>query len=395
MKVLPLVIHAGMILPRHTALFSDALAVASIVVTEGDDVVLTTQAPHGLAVGDAMAVGITAADTPNAITVATVDDDDNIVLTTEHPHSLTTTPNPALFDAYSQIAKLAGFTSSSINGNRQIVDVPDRYTVVVKPGSTLASVTLNGNERLLEQLEQEIVGWHKVVATGASTLAFPTPAVVNRTYAVENPLIVRDVRVFGALNYEMALAQYTADDSETLLTRPVMFILPQAVDVRGSQDMVEGAFSRTMVDDGFSVLVFIPGHSTAAHVEASDLAHGAIYRAVLRTFHGLKIARSEYCDPGQYQAQLRTHSGTVGGNAAIYAHEYTFNMPAELRGGDGISPFEWSQIDDGALADGDVPDSIYPSDPPPFRDLDVTGILRHGYPSPLTGTFPVDVEAIP
>jgi hypothetical protein len=397
MRITPLVLHGGLVIPRHTALFSDALAVTSIAVTDGGSVVITTTAPHGVAVGQQIQVSITDALTPNAITAATVNADGTVTLTTTYPHNLTTTPDPLRYDAYSTLARLAGFASAHINGNRQIVDVPDRNTVVITPGGSLTAgaIALGGSERLLETLEQEIVGWHKVTATGTSTLSFPTPAVVNRSYVVEDPVVVRSIRIWGAIDYETALAHFTASDGQLLLTRPVMFILPQPVERQGGSDIItDGADSRFMLRDGFIVLVLIPSHTTSAHVAAIDSAQGAIWRAVLRTFHGLKINRSEYADAGDYRAVFERHNGArgTGSHKAVYAHEYVFSMPAEITQCDAISPFDWSQIDDGGIADGTVPDSIYPSNPPPFRDLDLEGIYRSGEPSPMSGAFTVDAS---
>lgn len=394
MKLTPLVLHAGVILPRYTALFSDPFPLTSIVVTAGGNVVLTTTTPHGVTVGSSIAVSITDSDTPNPITSAVVGADGDVTITTQYAHRLTTTPDPDLFDQWSELAKLAGFSSASINGNRQIVGVPTSTTVVIRPGAALAAgaVALTGNERLLERLEQELIGWHKVTATGASTLAFATPAAVSRSYTAENPVAVRNIRVFGALDYETALSHYVADDGAISLTDPVMFVLPVPVEsMSRNQIAVSGADNRIMVRDGFTVLVLIPSHSTAAHVAAIDLAQGQIFRAVMRTFRGLKIARSEYAAPGEYQATFVSHNGAVTrGNRAIYAHEYVFDMPAEMTDCDAVSPFEWSQIDDGALGDGGGVVSIYPSDPVPWRDLDITGILHDGYPSPLTGTYVIN-----
>lgn len=394
MKLTPLVLHAGVILPRHTALFSDALPVSSIVITEGASIVLTTTAAHLVPVGSIIAVSITDADTPNPITAASVDGDGNIVLTTEHPHDMTTTPNADLYDAWSTLAKITGFTNALINGNRSVVSAPDRNTVVITPGGTVTSITLNGSEALLERLEQAIVGWHAVTATGAQTLAFDTPASITRSYTTANPVVVTNIRVFGALDYETAMGHYTADNSEAIPERPVMFILPVPVNAEGGKSyLTSGSDNRMVLRDGFTVLVLIPSHTTAAHVAAIDSAQGAIFRAVMRTFHGLKISRSEYVNAGDYLATFESHNGARGGkNRAIYAHEYVFDMPAEITSCDGVSPFDWSQIDDGALADGDVPTSIYPSDPPAFRDLDVSGILHYGHPSPMTGSFIIEPE---
>lgn len=393
MKLSPLVIHAGLILPRYTALFSDALAVSSIVVTAGSNVVLTTTAPHGVPVGSNIAISITDAEIPNPITAATVDADGNIVLTTEFPHDLSTTPDAALYDPWNATAKVSGFSDALINGTRQLSATPDRSTLVIVPGGTVASITLTGNETLHEGMGRDIVGWHSVVSATANTLSFPTPSSVTRSFTVLNPSVVRDIRVSGALDYETALGHYTAGDDQVSLTRPVMFILPVPVSVEGKNRYItSGSDNRMMLRDGFTVLVFIPSHETAGHVAAIDMAHGAIFRAILRTFHGLKISRSEYMAAGDFRATFESHNGARTSSRAIYAHEYVFDMPAELVACDGVSPFEWAQIDDAAIADGDVPTSIYPADPPAFRDLDVTGILHYGHPSPLTGSFIMETD---
>lgn len=393
MKLSPLVIHAGLILPRYTAIFSDALAVASIVVTSGGNVVLTTTAPHGVPVGERIAVSITDAEIPNPITAASVDADGNILLTTSFDHDLTTTPDATLYDAWNTTAKVAGFTDALINGTRQLSSAPTRSTLVIVPGGTVASIVLTGNEVLYEGLGRDIVGWHSVIAVTSDTLSFPTPTSITRSFTVANPTVVRDIRVAGALDYETALGHYTADDSQVSLTRPAMFILPVPVSVEGKNRYITtGSDNRMMLRDGFTVLVLIPSHATAGHVGAIDLAHGAIFRAVLRTFHGLKISRSELMSAGDFRATFESHNGARTSSRAIYAHEYVFDMPAELVACDGVSPFEWAQIDDEAIADGDVPTSIYPANPPAFRDLDVTGILHYGHPSPLTGSFIMETD---
>ena len=389
MKLTPLVLHAGVMIPRVTDLFSDRLTVASMVVTSGANVVLTTPSPHGLPIGQRMAISITDADTPNGITAATVNGDGNVVLTTAFQHDMTTTPDPEVFTAWSKLAKLAGFTNPDINGNRQIVDTPNPSTVVITPADTVVSITLTGNEVLLERLEGEIVGWHSVTAASATTLTFPTPSFVTRSYTVANPVVCTSIRVYGALDYDMALSHLMIDDASVRLDRPHMFILPVPVKSRGSGgDLVAGGQVRMIIDDGFTVLVFIPSHQTAAHVRAIDQAQGPIFTAVLSAFHGLKISRSELMGAGNFLASFESHNGAVTKSRAIYAHEYVFAMPAEMTSCDAISPFDWSAINDTALADY-VTGSVASVGAPSFRGLDVAGIIHHGHPSPLYGTFTI------
>lgn len=399
MKLKPLVIHAGLILPRYTSLFSDPLTVSSVSVVAGGTTTFTAPG-HGLPVGAQMAISLTDAKVPNPITAAVANADGTVTITTQFAHDLTTTPDADLYDPWHTTCELTGFTSALANGVRQLVAVPTRYTVTYEPGGTIAAgpITLNGNERLMERFERELVGWHAVTAASASTLTLPTPAIVSRSYTVANPTVVKNVRIWGVLDYETALAQYTADDADTTLTKPVMFLLPMPVKARrmgGSQtgasyDKSAGSDFRLTLDDGFTVLVLIPSQTTAGHADAIDLAQGDIFRAVLRTFNGLRLQRAELSAATPFQAVFESHTGGRTSSRAIYAHEYLFDMPAELHSEDSIAPNLWAVIDDGALDAGTVPTTIYTDGTTVLHDLDITGILHHGHPSPLTGSYSMD-----
>lgn len=392
MKILPLVIHAGIHIPRHTALFSDALPASSIAVATGGMVTITCGSPHGVPISTKIALSITDAPVPNVIAAVSVLANGDVRLTTTFDHDLTMGWND-------DIVKLSGFASSLINGNRQLVSVEDRRTFTMKPGGSVASVTLSGAEKLLEKLEAELVGWHSATAATATTLTFPTSATVARSYAVDGPTIVRNIRVFGALDLDAALAQFTEFSTTPDIDKACMFIMPfssvKASRSSGSRsdlltELSAGTDYKQMLMDGFEVLVLFPTRKTVAHVKSSDLAHGEVLRAVLRTFFGLKIERSELCSPGTFVASFQEHGGALVKNRAIYGHQYTFSAPAYITNDDAIAPWEWPLIDDEALADGVVPDSITPIGAPALRDIDFTAILHDGYPQPLTGKFRID-----
>lgn len=401
MKVLPLVIHGSILLPQYTALFSDALAVASIDVAQGGLVTLNCAAAHGVPTGQNIAVSITNAPTPNPIVSATLRTNGDVELETEFDHNLTQHPNTEAFLPWDGgVTKLSGFTSSLMNGGRQLVEVIDRRIFVVKPGGSLVSVTLNGAEALLEPLEFDVIGWHSVTAASATKLAFPTPATVERDYTIASPTVVRNIRIFGALDLAAAMAQFTEDSDTISIDAAHMFVCP-SLNVRASRsqhaqtDMVAelsaGSDYRQLLMDGFDILVALPTRKGIGHVEASDLAHGPIFKAILKTFMGLNVRMSEFADfGGSYIAHFEQHGPALTDNRAVYVHRYTFVTPAYLTNADAIAPWEWPLIDDEALQNGTVPDSVTPIGAPEFRDLDFTGILRNGSPQPLFGSYRID-----
>lgn len=404
MRITPLVIHAQMHLPRFTARFSDAFDVSSMAVEAGALVTLTCAKPHGVKIGARISLSVTDADVPNAITAASVDGDGNVVLTTAYSHDLTLSPDPDRFRVWNTTCKLSGFTNAYLNGNRQIVSIPDRSTVVVKPGGTVASVTLNGAEKLLERLEQGIIGWHACTAASATTLTFPTPAMVTRDYTVVAPSVVRNARVYGALDIDSALAQLTEPGDNQRIDRAHLFITPLP-SVRTSRSRSArsdaigehnpGADVRMLLLDGFNVVMLAPSVGTAAHVAAIDLAQGEALRAVLRTFQGLKIPRPELENGGEYTALLQTFGAAMTANRAIYIHQWTFQAPAYVTNEDAISPWDWP---DPAIAGETIPDTIAPIGTTVIEDIDLggtlpdgrSGIIHDSKPGALAGIFTLE-----
>lgn len=397
MKLTPLVLAGGVTIPRYTSRFSDALAVSSITVADGGLVTITTSAAHGVVVGQQTAISITDAEAPNPITAATVINSTTIEITTQYPHNQLVAPD-GMTTLYPTV-KLTGFTNAHLNGVRQIVSTPSPTKVRYMPGSAVTGpIGLTGNEKLLERMEDAIIGWHAVTAASSTTLTFPTPSVVERSYTVANPVVVRNIRIFGAVDLDAALSQFTRDDAA--LTKAHLFITPQPSGARASRsnfsntdalgEIGVGSDYRQLLMDGFVALAFLPGKTTAAHVACYDLAVGEIFRAILRTYRGLKLPTSELaCGESSYVALLDQHEPILVANRAIYVHAYRFQSTIELTQADAIAPFDWPSFDDAALADGTVPTTIPPTGAPVIDGLDFTGILRQGFPSPLTATFEI------
>lgn len=381
MKITPLVLHGYVNIPRWTSLFSEALPVSTIVVVAGGNTVINCSAPHGVAVSGAIGVSITDAETPNAISAAVVQPDGDILITTASDHDLTM--------GWVTSVHVEGFTSASINGTRLLVDVPSPRQFVLRPGGVVASITLNGAEKLLEHLEAELTGWHAVQATSATALTFATPASVTRSYTVLTPVVVRSMKIFGARDPDAAERHYTENGAK----KAAMFVCPEssvmAERVGGKGENGAGVDYRQRLADGFSVVIFLPSADTAAHVRCIDQAQGEVFKAVLRTFLGLQLDRSELIDAGGFSTTLHAHGSANITNNAVYVHKYDFHAPAMITNADGISPWNWSQIDDAAVTAGTPVTSVQAVGAPALKELDFTGILHDGLPTPLTGTFTV------
>lgn len=392
MKLLPLIIHAGIQVPRWTSLFSDTLPVATLAVTPGGNAVLTCSSAHGITVGTDTAISVTDALAPNPITAASVLGDGTVLLTTEYPHNLSASPDATRFRAYSTFARMSGFASALINGIRDLVATPTPTTLVISPGDEVASITLNGAEVLLENLEFEMTGWHKATATTTTVLTFPAPDTVTRAYTVTSPTVVTNIRVYGAIDHEAAIRMLSPDGDLLEIDKGHLFILPQRVRAKSKFNLTSahpGADYRQEIDDGFTLLAVLPSAGDKAHVGALDRCQGEVFKAVLQSFQGLKVLRGELCAPGSYVAMFDSHQGGVHANNAVYVHEYVFKAPFQINNLDALAPYRWTLLDDVALDGGAVPDSIYAEGSAPFGSVLLTGIFHKDHASPLSGSYTI------
>lgn len=395
MKLLPLALHAALQLPRWTSLFSDALAVSSIGVVSGGTTTITCSAAHGVPIGTEIAVSVIDAPVPNPITAATVQADGTILLTTQYAHNLSASPDRYRFRAYSEFAKLSGFASALINGIRDLVATPTETTLVIRPGDDVSSITLSGSETLLENLEAQLTGWHKVLAATLTTLTFSTPAEVARSYTVASPTVVTGHRIYVAIDHEAAVRRLAPDGDLLSDAKGSLFILPQQVRAKGKIGLTSahpGAAYQQEIDDGFVLLACLPSAGYEAHAVALDRCQGELFKAALQSFQGLRVLRGELTSPGSYVAMFESHRGGVHSNNAMYVHEFVFKAPFQIGNMDALAPYHWTLLDDVALGDGTVPDSIYSEGSSPISDIALTGIYHRDHASPLSGTFAMQPE---
>lgn len=415
MRITPLVLHAAARLPALTSLFSDPLAVSSMVVTTGQKVVLTTPSAHGYPVDSYQALSIVDADSPNPITAATQSGGD-WVFTTLYPHDLTMRNGSV--SNWNLFAKLGGFTSDVMSGLLQLVDVPSANSFRVKPSEYVETITLTGTEVLLERLENGIIGWHRMKAASTTTLEFDTPAEITRTYAVANPRVVTNIRVAGSLSLQVAMDQYvrgytengTTQDSQAINQAWLFICPPPSVALSkdrqaqgdGVAEITPTSEYRQLLLDGFHVYVFLPAEQSGGGVACSDLACGEVFSAILRTFHGLVLPRRELYQADTFVCLMVEHGQALGDyNKATYVHGYVFQAPAYLTQLDAIQAFEWSKINEATMtaasglgpgsAGGAVDTSsgsVQPSGSVAFRGVELE--LRHDdAPQPLRATVPL------
>lgn len=387
MQITPLHRHAVLRVPALTGLFSDSLGISSIDVVADGTTTITTDAAHGVTVSSSIAVSITDAPYPNPITAAVKQSNGDYVITTSNDHDLTTTPNPEIAAAWNTIATLRGFTDSNMNGSLQLVSVSDRRNFTVRPSAPVESVTLNGSEEQLVNLEFELVGWHKVTAASATTLTFPTPEFVVRSYTADQITAARNHRIYGLESGELVMRKYVLDDTALNANELVMFVTPRdSVRFRSSllgDHYAESAYQPT-VEDGFDIIVVFPASASSAGVSPVDLAHGEILRAIMKTFNGLNLpfATSYPCAKAR-DAEIISH-GRVRHDGSRYVHIYNFGVNVELTKDDRIQPHEVADIVNATS------DNVWRKGFPAYRDLAVSGLAIQGEPGLLTINLQAD-----
>lgn len=438
MQIGPLITHAMARIPALTDLFSDPFPVVSMAVAAGGNTVLTTATPHGLSSAKRHGLCVVDAATPNAVTAIEATGDGDYKLTFQHDHALITGPRPGSQAWAGQsylptgaekwwdlAVTLAGFTdAAAFNGLCQMIDVPDRRTVVITPRAVPTNIALNGHEALLERLEQGLVGWHAATVAGPSALTFATPTGVTRSFTVLAPKVARRIRIAGSLNRDVVGQQYVrgyqsylpAVESVESLNAPWLFIVP-AAQARLSKDrnaqtdagaeITPASDYRQMLIDGFEILALLPARDAVAGVACSDQAQGPVLRAILRAFHGLKVHRPELATETKLVALLSEH-GAAAYDRATYMHAYTFEANAFLTNKDAVQPFEWTAVygtpslpafapdptatpNDGTYVE---PAQIAPIGTVPLQGLvfgpDPDGIRHDEAPTPLICTVSID-----
>jgi hypothetical protein len=415
MLITPLASLALLRIPALTTLFSDTLSVSSIAVVASGTSTITCSAPHGIAVGSLAGVCINDALAPNSITAWSILDAPtaasysalaqakDILITLTYPTVMSTGPeDPNLsafsaFEPWNAFAILNGTTVSAIEGNAQLVSVPDALHIIVRPSGTVNSLpSVPVNAVLLERLERDVIGWHTMTALTTTQLTFTTPSAVARSYTVANPSVAVNVRCWGAVDMAHALSHYTTGDDGTppTLNRSYLFVCPprtarisRARNTRtdANAEQQYGSFVEQQLMDGFIIYAIFPAVDYGGAVGCMDKANGEVLTAILRTFNLLSLPFSEYSSPNPYLSTITSH-GTALYNRANYVHEYVFEATCTLTQGDGIAPDE---VPDMAALDPSGP--VQGTGTVPLGNITFDpGVFQKDNPVPLQATINFD-----
>lgn len=408
MKIGPLVHLASMRIPALTDIFSDILPATSMTVEAGGICRIMCSAAHGGVPGQTKAITIVDSITPNPIIDLELLDNDDVLVTTQFEHELTTTPDATLYEAWDGFATIAGTGVTGLDGNRQLVSVDSTTTFVVRPGGSVTlPPSIPSGAAHMARLERQLTGWHNAAVESSTVLTIPTPATVTRDYTVTAPKIATNVRVWGGVNLDSALAHFTrANENDVALEgRGWMFICPipearLSRDNRSTSDAIAelqpAQVVRQHLLDGFEVYVALPAEKHGGGVACLDRANGPVLRAVMRTFNGLRLPYTEFAMPDPFLTIMSSH-GTEQYTRANYVHRYAFEATLLITDQDMAAPIDIPDLTafDAAIINATSPplDPLQPvgsvpfTGPVSFSPDPAYGLWQSDKPQPLVANF--------
>lgn len=345
MQITPLVRHAAMRLPALTDLFSDRLPVSLLdVAVAGGLSRIVCSSPHGLAVGGKTGLCISQMEVPNP--VVAVDEiagkPDFYLVETRYQHDI----------AKQESVHLTGFTDAKLNGQLELEAVRSDFQFEIVAGG-ISPPVLTGQERLLEPLDYGVTGWHVVTAVSETEFEFTSPPAVSHAFQVENPVVLTNIRIWGALTYEGARRAYIRMNEngtpEVLNERPGLFIVPNPLvgmaksrdaGIGIIQEVNSGTDFRARMLDEVDIFAFFP--ATGNDVAVADDVQGPLLAAMLKTFYGLRLPRPHLSGcPEEHMMMVLNQHRSIEHNGAVYVHGYEFQAPVLIRNEDVIQADEY------------------------------------------------------
>ena len=316
MKLSEIVAQLQLILPKYTDLFSESIAVTSIVSAGG---VASINAPlHNLVDDDA----ITLSDIPQETLINSVSND-GLIFTFEtiNDHDLT-------FDypGYENVT-LGGFTDSSWNGSFKLMSVPTRKSFSVQSVNTLP--TLAGDEYLAEIRIDGVNGRHSVTVVDKNNITIAGD--FNDGDYPPEPLS-KGVRIAGSISIERTLEMYTKKEFEEMW----MFVSMNDANVSKDRNtyndatavFANGEDPRLRIIDGFGV--FLIGNATdeIAGVDLLDTFRHDLLSPLLKSLSGVKFSTG-LSGGGDFRAILTGHNFVLY-NKAVLIYQYNFQFSSDI-----------------------------------------------------------------
>jgi hypothetical protein len=319
-------------LPLLTDLFSDTVAVSSIVHT-GTTAMVTTTSPHGLAVGQAPT--IFGARTPVAVAsithapLATF-----AVVTTSADHDLT------LYRTFADgnVVEVDGANEADFEGLRKVVAVRNRRTIEIEvdagaPAAATGTIRLLGASSYLRNVR----GRYTVVNVPSPTVFTVTHDAASDLGALIGPAVVRTpARITGAFSEAAAGRSYSLEANGAAPKPWAFVILGEQAPVRQREapaeaiavNMLSGGWSQYVVQP-FRVLVALPSTSDergrTSRDQAADLL-GIVCRALLGAAFPTGFARPTPSTFVQFAGEESQQSEP----GPFYLHAYDFQQVAQV-----------------------------------------------------------------
>lgn len=398
MKITPLISHAAARLPQVSDLFAGTVT-ADITATAGDVISIVCDTPHGLPVGQKVAVCISNARVELPIFAASDIGNDEAKLEFATPHGLVDLPTIPRTKAWNPTLTLAGFDDPLMNGVHEFKRIlsANEAVIVLPNGADPAAYTA---PYIIEEHNTTLNGWRPVDVIDETTLEAPAGSLITRDCQANGAKIAVNIRIWGAIDFDQILNLYTQENSAVNDLR--MFISPVGT-VAMSKDrnaksssvaeISPGVHFRQVLMDGFHVVVVVPTHDDMGSIRAADLINGPVLSAVLKTFQGLRLTRPDLPGATSFAAILKQHSGRIINNA-YYVHEFEFEAPAILSNAEAINP---SEMTTGGLTetvdDPEAINDITPAEPTgstPFGEISFDGIYNGDFSQPLTARIPYE-----
>lgn len=328
MKAADIVTQLAVLLPLQTEFFTDNFNATS-VTRAGTVVTVVTDAAHGFAVGNAVALSgavtiITISSLTRAGTVGT--------LVTATDHDLTNKTSPTI--------TISGAVEVEFNGTFTRTNIDNRRTITFEmadSGPTTATGTpvLENAESALRQYDGTFA-----VATVPTTTSF---TITEPNTTLLDPIGTIRVRgkprIASGVNPARAVDAYTEQKAgdywlfvalEDVVASKSRAIGSDAIDNLASPDNY-----RQQIIQPFSVFVFIPAQADLSDADARDQAE-EIFVAISRSLLA-KQFDSNLTTPLVGAVIFVTH-GTFSTNTAVYVHGYSFQQTVDLYEGDTVGP---------------------------------------------------------
>jgi len=308
-------------IPIHTDLFSTVIGVSSLTFSAGT-VTVTTSVAHNLSTGDF--VVITDALSPNPITSLTQVDGIATAETT-NDHDLT----KGWPDGDKSTINITGAADSEYNGDKELLDVPNRTKFIYEVDSGAPASTTGGI--LNEILKFSYNGFQQITVTSPTTYTYTILNTVGSPATGTTSLLTK-TRISSAANIEKAIRSYTpqADDNfwafvvlDPVLASKSRQSLSDSTDVRQV-----GTDPRQRIIEPFSVYVLAPAKNEIAARSVKDKMHSEVMISLFKSLLGLKLP-SSLCEIGIFSVTFEGHE-TFGYTESTYIHRFQFTNLVDI-----------------------------------------------------------------